>query len=78
MNEELDMIPSIVWFKEITWGEYKRRNGAHLIDVEYSDDDLMALNIFGPKYDYQIQLKISALQELMKKRGIPSLGDTEA
>lgn len=76
MRDELDMIPAIVFAKDYDWEDWKERKGAHLVDIEYTDDDIMTLNVFGPKYDYQIQLKISKFLELMKQVGIPtSTGD---
>lgn len=70
MTDELDMIPAILYFSDATKRKYSQRKEPHLISVEYCDTDVMNVNIYGPKWDYQIQLKISSFLAQLKAEKI--------
>lgn len=70
MTDELDMIPTIVFASKATEGDYTQREEPHLLNIEYTDEDVMSINIFGPKWDYQLQVKISSLFKLVREAGI--------
>ena len=66
MTDELEMIPAIVYTSTATRREYTQKEKPHLVSLERADTDIMNVNIWGPKWDYQIQMKISSFLELMK------------
>lgn len=70
MHGELDMIPAIVFSSLATDEDYTRRKEPHLISLENTDDDVMTINVWGPKRDYQLQIKVSAFMTLMKAEKI--------
>jgi len=80
MKEILDMIPIIFFTRdrqnETDWQESTNHQ---LIDAEYVDEDLVNLNIFGHRKDYQVQFKLSSFIKLLEAREIPlhSSGGTE-
>ena len=79
MSDNLDMI--LGTFSEGRGEKWVTEELPRILDVEYSDRDLMAINILGEDADIQLQIRISKFLELMKARGVPIsqiLGDTEA
>lgn len=70
MLDELDMIPVIVCASRATASDYKKREEPHLISLENTDEDIMNINVFGPKWNYQLQIKVSAFMALMKAEKI--------
>jgi len=65
----LDLIPSS--FSEGRGQKWVTEEMPRLLDVEYVDKDLIAIDLFGNEADIQIQMRLSKFIKLMEDRGIP-------